>query len=283
MTQDLSRSFTNQSAAQTPPPIKAVIRFSAPDDLPRVMAYFKGLPHLDTAHRRDDIWTDSCNEGKVFLITDDQGEILGASCAMNYYMDGDAPGYPQFQEIGTTNFPGRYGGYPFIIAAQVLHGLMQHPACNYIANVYQSNESSVNFLLEHKVGWSPFDAPEILQKMYKASKPNDPNVNKPVNWFHVEAKSLPHQARVVLKFLDLADANGIISMQPKDAGFAPIALDITQFPLAAQLRPVLDELAFGALGKYLESAGGTATVQEAYNEIQKLLRTVGTAPKLALT
>lgn len=223
------------------------VRFSTAADAPKVIDFYYNTRHQHVDKRPDSLLRERTEKGQVLLVLDSKGELKASSIAYDFNRaaqpETDFPGV--WVEIGSTRSTlSGVGLYPFIVASQVMERFFAHPPQEkFIAAIFKDNQPVTDFL--HKVvGWSPFtpdkecaDAADLTKELHK------------VNCLEANSTSLPHQARIVLDFIERGTNEGLLNKKTGER----VKFDLSGFTLAHFWRPVLEELAHGAFGKMLES------------------------------
>lgn len=217
--------------------------FSKAADHDRLVEFYKDNRH-DTVHiRKPAVMRKAVDNGRFIVLTDDQNGVRAGSGAYDY-PDDDHNYQRRWTELGTTtaNMPG-YGLYPYIIAAQVIMDFIgRTPSESFVATIDHDNYSVID-LLKNKVGWKEFSPSEELKKEIKNTK--DWSTENPVVWLRATPEALPHQARLVLELIDKTE------LVNKKTG-EKVKLDLSDFPLANEMRSYVEALADGKLAKAFE-------------------------------
>lgn len=223
------------------------MRFSTAADAPKVIDFYYNTRHQHVDKRPDALLRERTEKGQVLLVLDNKGELKASSIAYDFNRAAqggkDFPG--TWVELGSTRSTlSGVGLYPFIVASQVMERFLSHPPQEkFIAAIFKDNQPVTDFL--HKVvGWSPFapekdcaDAADLTKELHK------------VNCLEATSASLPHQARIVLDFIERSTTEGLLNKKTGER----VKFDLSGFTLANFWRPLLEELAHGAFGKMLES------------------------------
>ncbi len=238
----------NVSHSQVP---KMALQFSTERDIDRIIAYYVENSHHHVHVRRRDWIAQHASAGQFMLGTNNDGDIIASSALYDYMVEGDDPGgLPSYYEVGSTNFkkPGGagYGLYPLFIASQVIEAFLEMaPRQKCIANVYDSSPVGTQ-LLVGQVGWVTIEPTEDILEKFKSTKSSDHSNDEPMTWYASQSQCLPHQARIVLHWIQKAEAYN------RKADMT-MALDFSDFALAKQNRPLVEEIAYGDFGRFLES------------------------------
>lgn len=244
------KSFDQAANAQKTEKVK--LRFSQPKDSPQILAYYKENAHQHV-HIRDPKWiTDHVGKGQFLILENEDGEIIASSATYDYVTEADTDGRPSFFEIGSTNFSPEgngFGLYPLFIASQVIEAFLNYPPKDkFIANVYDSSPVGRKMLVP-KVGWKVIEPSEDVLKKFKSTKSAEHTNEEPMTWYGSPSECLPHQARVVLDFIE----NGTITHK---SGERAVEIDFSEFSLANELKPLLQEIAHGKFSEVLERSAG---------------------------
>jgi len=105
-------------------------------------------------------------------------------------------------------------------------------------------------MLTNRVGWETFEPREEILKACKATKGDKSEHGAERVWLHATTNTLPHMARLVLKFIDEGKKPGLHNKRTK----SDIRLDTRDFSLASQFRLSVETLASGPLAEKLENS-----------------------------
>ena len=221
------------------------IRFSEETDLTRIFNFYSEYQHEHVDLRAEDLLRDSVTTRRVFLAEQQDSVIAMASSSYDYDDPRTETENKSWVEIGSTRAPvPGLGLYPFTIAAQVLHEFMARPPEEFFfASIYNNNDA-VAAMLSRKVGWEFFEPEETLIDVSGERE----NMSK-LTWLRANSTTLPHQARLVLATIERFESGGITSKKTGEE----FTVDLSDFPLANELRPMLKELAHGGSGQLLEN------------------------------
>ena len=158
---------------------------------------------------------------------------------------------PSYYEVGSTNFrcPGGNGFdlYPLFISSQVIDAFLEMPPNELcIANVYNSSPVGRE-LLVGRVGWEVIEPTQDILTKFKSTKSSDHENNEEMTWYGSQSHCLPHQARIVLEWIEKGHATHKKTGESLD-------IDFSEFSLAQDLKPLVEEIAHGAFGRYLEQS-----------------------------
>ena len=233
--------------AQTQPCIR--IRFCEETDLTRIFNFYSEYQHEHVDLRAEDLLRGSVTTRRVFLVEQPHDVIAMASSAYDYHDPRHDQTNKSWVEIGSTRAPvAGLGLYPFTIAAQVVHEFFTRPPEEFFfASIYNNNEA-VAAMLSGKVGWEFFEPEETLIDVSGERE----NMGK-LTWLRADTTTLPHQARLVLETIERFELAGVTSKKTGEH----FAVDLSDFPLANELRPKLQELAHGGCGRLTENNAPT--------------------------
>jgi hypothetical protein len=219
------------------------IRFSQAADTGKIADFYKDNSHAHVDQRQAELLRSRIESGCVFMVEDETGKLGMASVSYEFNRKAGEP--PVWTEIGSTrSVLAGVGLYPFVVASQVVHEfLTRTPEDSFFAGVYKDNQP-VTDLLSKKVGWSIYNPPAEMAKITDLEK----DLAK-LNCMESASRNIPQQARLVLEYIERGTKEGLMN---KKTG-ARVKLDLSEFPLANELRPLLEELAHGAFGKQLET------------------------------
>jgi hypothetical protein len=222
------------------------VRFSEAADSGALVDFYKQNRHQHVDDRPSEKIAATANAGRTFMITDEKDDIAAASCAYDYPHPLDDSGETHWTEIGSTRAQlSGLGVYPFIIASQVIYDFLSSPPKDhFFASIYNDNLPVADFL-ENKVGWDRFVPDDDLIDASGERASLDKLV-----WLKAESHTLPHQARLVLEFMDKAGGEGIINKKTGER----TCFDFSQFPLANRFRAAVETLATGDFANAIEAA-----------------------------
>ncbi len=236
------------------------VRFSTADDCDRLIAFFNDNQHAATALRQDEQYRDRISNGAGIIVAAQSEEIVGASMSYPLYdfnkMAGRGVPSHEWTEFGSTRavLPG-YKLYQLMVAATTLQQFaMEPPKDRFVAEVYTDN-TPVNQMLGGDLRWTTIANPPDALKM-ASSGTLAQQVTKPVYWYQCATEHMPHQARVVLDYIDNPVIQRTKNKPDGQGGIKPevvgeIRLDFSRFSLATMLRDYMDTLArqdFGDTG-----------------------------------
>lgn len=254
---NLEQTFT--SAGQ-PGASNLVIRFSAPQDKARVYDFYRHNQHKHVDQRKVDVWNERTENGRVIIVEDNEQNIGFVSVAYDYAETENGP--VKWIELGSTTNKQNPAEkpyemikginlYPSIVAAQTIYEfLVNTPEDKLIANIFDDNTAVIH-MLNKKVGWHFFEPDEAILKATKTTKDsvNEHEQEAGDVWLAATTDTLPHQARMVLKFIDEGTSQGLFN---KKSG-RHIGLDVSSFSLANEFRAAVEALAYGPVARHLES------------------------------
>ncbi len=238
---NLSRSFADAGE-----PV-IVIRFSKPEDKDKILAFYKDYKHKHVESRDSSILEDKINSARVFMAEDKAGTLSTASVAYDFVTPGASHREKAtWIEIGSTRSVLQgVGLYPFIVSTQVIYEFLRNPPQDkFIAAVYKDNQPVVD-MLHKKVGWKYFTPDKILADTTDLT----PDLPK-LHCLEATSDCLPNMARIVLDHIRRGETQGLLNKKTGQY----VKLDLCEFALANELRPMLEELAEGKFGKMLETS-----------------------------
>lgn len=236
----LSDTFKQSGA----PVRQARVHFSTAKDTNRIIRFYRANAHQHVDQRSDDMIREAATTGRFILISEKYNR-LGASSATYDYKQGTSTAY--WTEVGSTRAALEgFGLYAPIIASQVIYEFLTSPPNDHFFAAVYADNTAVASLLEKKVGWTPFTPGDAL---LDASGERENHDKGKILWLKADSQSLPHQARVVLDFIDKASTTGIENRKTGEW----LKIDMTDFPLAHRLRPLVEALANSDFAKALEN------------------------------
>jgi len=226
-------------------------------------------PHPDVDLRKQDVINERAAGGRAIIYEDPAGEIYFSSITYEYAKANTNDTHPEWAECGSTQAAtGGLGLYPLTISSQVIYSFLTDPPYDKFIGSFSKSSPNVAKLILGKVGWKLFTPDQDCLEATKSTKDVEPD-NSQRNWAGSPSSCLPHQARIILETLNDSAAGKMIHKQTQ----AKIKLDVSDFPLANELRPMLEELAYGKFGQYLEATadmklGHTRELLEQYMNLQ---------------
>lgn len=228
------------------------VRFSTAGDCDRLISFFTENQHAATALRQEEQYRDRISNGAGIIVANQQEDIVAASMSYPLYdfnkMAGRGVPSHEWTEFGSTRAVlNGYKLYQLMVASTTLQQFaMEPPKDRFVAEVYTDN-TGVNQMLGGDLAWATIASPPDALKM-ASSGTLAQTVTKPVYWYQCATEHMPHQARVVLDYID----NPVIQRtkqrpgedgQPRTEVVGEIQLDFSRFSLATMLRDYMDTLA----------------------------------------
>lgn len=227
----MSASQDFRQSAQT----TLTVRFSDISDAPKLNEFYNSNQHQHVDGLTKDKILNRAKNGRVIIIEDQNGNIGAASMGKDHIRGGGKT--PEWTEIGATrSVLSGLGIYPFIIASQVIHETINTPPQkHFIACIYKDNQAVTDFL-NKKVGWH-LDTPSDEQLVITGEKDNEGDLN----FLESTADCLPHQASIVLDFMNRVETEGLKNKKTGET----VRFDFSRFSLANEFRQAAEALARG--------------------------------------
>lgn len=223
------------------------VRFSSASDAGKAIDFYENEQHQHVDRRPDDVLSARAKAGQILMIEDAQGTLKAASISYDFNRAATdrATGPATWIEIGSTRSTlSGIGLYPFIIASQVMERFLNDPPEEtFIAAIFRDNMPVTNFL-NKVVGWSLFEPKRECSDAADITKELDK-----IYCLEAPTTSLPHQARIVLDFIERADSGRIKNKKTGET----VTFDFSDFSLAGKLKPLLQELGYGTTAHALET------------------------------
>lgn len=249
-TPDAQSQFTAGAAAAPAKDLSLTWRFSDSTDVASVLKFYADNQHEHVENSGEAHYTDRITSGRTLIIEDQDGSIKVASMAhYDPYMKAVGQvviGSTMSILQGCELEPLKCRPYVGIIASQVVERFLVEPPTDcFFAMIWKKAEfDRVTEMLHREVGWPIV----TVSQQFADAVDEGPNLDKQ-HWLQATSRTLPHQARIVLRLLD--DDATIIKHKTQER----YKLDFSRFSLAnAVYRPLIQELAHGKFGKMLESA-----------------------------
>lgn len=226
------------------------VRFSGSADFEKIFDYYGGNRHHHVHVRDRGLIERHVAKGQFLLVEKRDGALIASSAVYDYNLGNDGRVRPDYYEVGSTNFSeeGRgYELYQFMIASQVVESFLRAPPeRHFIANVYDSSPVGRQMLTKI-VGWKVLQPEEAVLEKFRSTKADPGAKSEPMTWYAATSSTLPHQARLVLGYMDRGEVKN------RKTGRV-LALDLSGFSLANAWLPQVKDLASGRSGRLLETA-----------------------------
>lgn len=234
-----------------------VVKFSEPCDQQRVFNFYQQNIHKHVDKRKADVWNERTKDGRVIIVEDNEEHLGFLSVAYDFEHDGKV----KWIEFGSTmnqQDPNKKPYelikgitlYPSIIASQTIHEFLNNtPEDKFIANIYEDNQAVI-YMLNERTGWKFFEPEDDILKACKATKGDVNQHGAKRLWLESTTDTLPHQARLLLDFIDSGTTTGLFNKKSQKH----IKLDVSKFSLANEFRTAVEALAFGPLAEKLENS-----------------------------
>lgn len=247
----LTSTFTKGvTANSSPKDLCLTWRFSKAEDVPKVLDFYAANKHVHVENGGEASYADRITTGRTLLIEDQDGNIQASSMAHHDpYMSAVGQiviGSTMSILQGCQLEPLQRRPYVGIIASQVIERFLNEPPNDcFFAMVWKKAENDrVTQMLNCDVGWPIV----TVTQQFADAVDEGPNLNKQ-HWLQATSRTLPHQARIVLRLLE--DDSTIVRQKTQEC----YKLNFSRFSLADPVhRPVIRELAHGKFGQMLESS-----------------------------
>ncbi len=251
------------------------VRFSTAADAPKIIDFYNAALHEHVDKRPDTVLWNRAGQGQVLMIEDSKGDLRASSIAYEFNKTaGRDPAFlSTWVEFGSTRSTlSGVSLYPFIVATQVIERFLAYPPEDkFIAAIYKDNQPVTDFL-NKKVGWSFFTPDAELADATDLTK----DLGK-LNCLEAASTSLPHQARIVLDYMERGTTIGLDNRKTGEK----VMLDVRKLTLSKFWRSAVEEIAHGAFGKALE-AGPPMPMGAARRLLEKHLNASICAPQPGL-
>lgn len=246
--QTISHEFDLRARGHDGRPKSFRLRFSSPEDVTNVLAFYDDYSHPNYAYRRD--LTPACVErGDMFLIETDEGLLVGASGAFQK-IDPDYPSH-HWTEIGQTHFPPNpansrnksalgYGLYQIMISSQAVLAYLKEYSLRFVyAEVDDVPAAAKVVSMLHKdMTWPKFLPTGKLEKLQAEELPADKTpeaLGYGFVYLRMDQEAVAQNAHLVL--------NAIKKGYVERRGGTNTPLDLSEFSLATQYKSQLEYLA----------------------------------------
>ncbi|MBU0800267.1 MAG: hypothetical protein KKA05_04615 [Alphaproteobacteria bacterium] len=220
------------------------VRFSRAADLPDILSYYGANRHDAVDIRKADVTENAVKTGRFLLVRDKTGALRAGSATYDFATASGAD-KRGWSEMGTTRatLPG-FSLYQFMVSSQVIREFLENtPTDRFFAIIDHDNDAVIKRL--YQTGWKDYVADQHLVDALESTK--DWHTDNAVVWRCATTDTLPHQARTVLAQIQKGKL-----VNPRTGAEAD--LDFSQFPLANELLPHLQALAYGPFADMLEKS-----------------------------
>ncbi len=246
--QTIFHEFDSRASGHDDRPKAFRLRFSSPEDVTNVLAFYDGHSHPNYAYRRD--LTPACVErGDMFLIETDEGLLVGASGAFQK-IDPDYPSH-HWTEIGQTHFPPDpansrsksalgYGLYQIMISSQALLAYLKEDSLRFVYAEVDDVPAAAKVvsMLHRDMTWPKFLPTGKLEKLQTEELPADKTpeaLGYGFVFLRMDQEAVAQNAHLVLNVIK----KGYV--ERRDGTKTP--LDLSGFSLAKQYLSQLEYLA----------------------------------------
>ncbi len=269
-------SLSNQFGATNSALESIKIRFSEGSDLGKILDYYKNNGHQHVHVRSPDWIANHVKKGQFLLVEKMDGTIIASSATYDYNLTNTEGSRPDYYEMGSTNFNAQEGRgyelYQFMIASQVVMAFLEFPPQkHFIANVYDSSPVGREMLTKI-VGWKVIQPEAAILEKLKETKADPTKPLNPMTWYGATSSTLGHQARIVLDYINQG------AVTHKKSG-KRLNLDLSHFPLANKLKPLVQELAHGRFGQMLEVSSSDTPLAQTRSMLDQYTQNSSIQPK----